>query len=74
MRFSKNGYYLEKYLKCANCGLLVYDAGLTVERSGKPRLFCSPWCVEWSALRDSGAENIRLPLPKGQPLAGPHLG
>ena len=74
MRFSKNGYYLEKYLKCANCGLLVYDAGVTAERDGKPQLFCSSWCVEWSALRDSGVEHPRLPLPKGQPLAGAHLG
>ena len=22
MRFAPNGYYIEKYLKCANCGVL----------------------------------------------------
>ena len=27
MRFSDNGYYIEKYVKCANCGMLVYGAG-----------------------------------------------
>ena len=25
MRFFENGYYVEKYLKCVNCGLLVGD-------------------------------------------------
>ena len=32
MRFSKNGYYIEKYLKCLNCGVLIYDAGIKAER------------------------------------------
>jgi hypothetical protein len=64
MRFSRNGYYIEKYVKCANCGVLIYDAGKPVERKGKTLTFCSDWCVEWSALRESGAKNIRLPLPK----------
>jgi hypothetical protein len=42
---------------------LIYDRGIEAERNGKPQIFCSDWCVQWSALRDSGAENIRLPLP-----------
>ena len=25
MRFSKNGYYLEKYIKCFNCGVLIVN-------------------------------------------------
>ncbi len=54
MRFSKNGYYIEKYIKCYNCGLLIYDAGVTSERKGKPQIFCSDWCVQWSALRELG--------------------
>jgi hypothetical protein len=64
MRFSKNGYYIEKYVKCANCGALIYDAGTQIERDGKTLTFCSAWCVQWSALRDSGAADIRLPLPR----------
>lgn len=64
MRLSSNGYYVERYLKCANCGILIHDEGKTVQRAGKPQLFCSDWCIEWSALRESGAENIRLPLPR----------
>lgn len=71
MRFSKNRYYLEKYLKCFNCGVLIYDAGLQAEHAGKTQLFCSDWCAEWAALRASGAEYIRLPLRKDQPLAWP---
>jgi 5-oxoprolinase (ATP-hydrolysing)/N-methylhydantoinase B len=72
MRFSKNRYYLEKYLKCNNCGVLIYDAGVKVERKGKEQLFCSDWCVEWSALRESGKENIRLPLQQDlQRMGGP---
>lgn len=64
MRFSKNGYYIEKYIKCANCGVLIYDAGMPVEREGKTQTFCSDWCVQWSALRASGAEGYSLPLEK----------
>jgi hypothetical protein len=64
MRFSQNGYYIEKYIKCMNCGVLVYDGGTQVERHGKNLIFCSDWCVQWSALRESGAKEIRLPLPK----------
>jgi N-methylhydantoinase B len=71
MRFSKNGYYLEKYIKCFNCGVLIYDAGTMSERKGKQQIFCSDWCVEWSSLRESGAKNIRLPLQKDRPMAGP---
>jgi N-methylhydantoinase B len=51
MRFSANGYYIERYVKCMNCGVLIYDEGLQVERDGKPLTFCSPWCEDWSALR-----------------------
>lgn len=64
MRFSQNGYYIEKHIKCMNCGVLIYDEGTQVERHGKTRIFCSDWCVQWSALRESDAQEIRLPLPK----------
>jgi N-methylhydantoinase B len=62
MRFSANGYYVERYVKCANCGLLVYGAGIRGDRHGRPALFCSDWCIEWARLADSGAANIRLPI------------
>ena len=62
MRLSKNGYYVEKYVKCANCGLLIYDAGIEVEQGGKAQLFCSDWCIEWSRLRDSGEDYFQLKI------------
>jgi N-methylhydantoinase B len=62
MRFSENGFYIEKYLKCANCGLLVYGAGVTAQVEGKKCLYCSDWCVEWAALRARTPGHIRLPI------------
>jgi len=62
MRFSENGYYIEKYVKCANCGLLIYGAGIGGERHGRTALFCSEWCVEWARLQDSGARDMRLSI------------
>ena len=64
MRFSDNGYYIERYIKCMNCGVLIYDEGMPTQRDGKDLIFCSEWCIEWSALRESGADDIRLPLPR----------
>jgi 5-oxoprolinase (ATP-hydrolysing)/N-methylhydantoinase B len=64
MRFSENGYYIEHYVKCACCGVLVYDEGIAGLRFGKPVVFCSEWCVRWAALRDSGDTTTSLPLPE----------
>ena len=68
MRFSENGFYIEKYLKCANCGLLVYGAGVKAQLSGKHQLYCSDWCAEWAAQRAKENGLIRMaivhpPLP-----------
>lgn len=62
MRLSKNGYYVEKYVKCDNCGLLIYDQGISVERDGKALLFCSDWCIEWQRLRQSGEDYFQLKI------------
>ncbi len=65
MRFSENGFYIERYIKCDNCGMLIYGEGLARESDdGEPQLYCSDWCVEWARLRASGEEHPRLPLPK----------
>lgn len=69
MKFSANGYYIERYDKCANCGMLVYGEGIKGERQGEPALFCSDWCIEWTARRDGAGDYIRLPIPR--PAAGP---
>jgi hypothetical protein len=64
MRFAHKHYYVERYVKCDCCGVLIYDAGIKATApDGSPRLFCSPWCRDWTALIDKGAEP-RLPLPR----------
>jgi N-methylhydantoinase B len=60
MRFSENGYYIEKYVKCANCGLLIYDEGIRIQNQAA--VYCSDWCIEWAKLRESGKDYFQLPI------------
>jgi hypothetical protein len=55
MRFSANGYYIERYVKCDCCGVLIYDAGVpeTHPRAG-PLLYCSAWCRDWHTQKLAG--------------------
>ncbi|WP_244619193.1 hydantoinase B/oxoprolinase family protein [Rhizobium sp. 18055] len=62
MRFSSNGYYIEQYVKCCNCGRLIYGEPAVKQEAS---IFCSEWCVEWSA-RPSAATTA-IPLP-AQPI------
>jgi 5-oxoprolinase (ATP-hydrolysing)/N-methylhydantoinase B len=62
MRFSDNGFYIEKYLKCANCGMLIYGQGIEKKLAGKTDLYCSDWCVEWARLRAVHDGYFRLPI------------
>lgn len=65
MRFSDNGYYIERYIKCDNCGVLIYDEGGTkAEVKGVEKLFCSDWCIQWNTARANGVDEPRIPLPK----------
>jgi len=68
MKFSANGYYVERYNKCANCGMLVYGEGLMAGHRGKSRRFCSDWCIEWAGLRDGADGLVRLPIPRPAPV------
>ncbi|HBZ09988.1 MAG TPA: hypothetical protein DEO65_08945 [Bacillus bacterium] len=53
MKFSNNGYYVEKYEKCSVCGKLVYEERIEqVNIKEQPALFCSNWCVEWEKKRE----------------------
>jgi 5-oxoprolinase (ATP-hydrolysing)/N-methylhydantoinase B len=61
MRISANGYYVERYIKCANCGELIHDGGTPVGQ----RVFCSDWCIDWFSRRESGTVG-RLPLPRAK--------
>jgi N-methylhydantoinase B len=62
MRFSENGFYVERYVKCVNCRLLIYDEGIEASRDGRSGLFCSNWCIQWADLRASGQEYYQLPI------------
>jgi len=62
MRFSDNRFYIVKYVKCANCGMLVYGKGIEKELSGKTHLYCSDWCLEWARLRATHDGYFRLPI------------
>jgi N-methylhydantoinase B len=56
MKFSQNGFYIESYTKCANCGVLVYES-VAEDQANKVELdgatYCSQWCVDWKAARDA---------------------
>lgn len=63
MRFAESGYYIEKYVKCENCGVLVYDEGLTRDGAPSETVYCSEWCVAWHAAREGGEASPRIDLP-----------
>lgn len=62
MRFSKNGFYIDSYGKCLNCGVLIYDEDDKTRKFGTP-LFCSEWCVSWHSRADKSAK-LSLPHAK----------
>ena len=63
MKFSGNGLYIEEYIKCQNCGYLIYETELdkTIE-DNKENIFCSKWCLDRfnSDEKDSENENDSL--------------
>jgi hypothetical protein len=64
MRFSANGYYIERYVKCDCCGVLIYDEGIAGEAtSTEPTIFCSEWCREWKKQKLAGVETPQIPYP-----------
>jgi hypothetical protein len=57
MRFAPNHLYIEEYIKCANCGVLIYEErgtkeSKTITQDGK--VYCSQWCLDWERARESG--------------------
>jgi len=64
MRFSDNGYYVTTYVKCDNCGMLIYDKGLQGADETEGKLFCSDWCHDWATAKARGVEDPRIPLPR----------
>jgi hypothetical protein len=53
MKFSETGLYIERYIKCGTCGVLIYENRdqqlLTVDNI----TYCSQWCIEWKNARDA---------------------
>lgn len=54
MKFAANRLYIERYSKCPNCGVLLYETSInpatgSVTVDGKT--YCSDWCVRWEADR-----------------------
>ena len=61
MRFADNGYYIERYIKCENCGVLIYDDGISVPRPDADAvLVCSPWCRDWFEQRARGVASPQI--------------
>ncbi|MGE0337621.1 MAG: hypothetical protein AB7Q76_20195 [Gammaproteobacteria bacterium] len=64
MRFSANGYYIERYVKCDCCGVLIYGEGVseTTPAPGTvPHLYCSTWCREWHTQKLAGITCPEVP-------------
>ena len=61
MKFSNNGYYIERYIKCSNCGMLLYSDGLKSEIAPN-EVFCSKWCIDWSLAKANGVDEPKIPF------------
>ena len=56
MKFAPNHLYIEEYIKCANCGVLIYEKPgtekpETITKAGK--IYCSQWCLDWEETREA---------------------
>ena len=61
MKFAHNGYYIEKYIKCDNCGVLIYDDGLASNQDTlQGEIFCSNWCREWREAKHRGVTSPQV--------------
>lgn len=68
MRFAPNHLYIEEYVKCTNCGVLIYDERgkdkpQTIVADGK--VYCSQWCLDWEHARATGAPAPMAALSAG---------
>ena len=52
MKFSENGLYIERYIKCGNCGVLIYQRADQELLTDDGETYCSPWCIDWKNSRE----------------------
>ncbi|MDF1586812.1 hydantoinase B/oxoprolinase family protein [Marinimicrococcus flavescens] len=57
MRFSRNGYFIEEYVKCSVSGALIYGEPYAEENG---RIYADAWCRAW----DRRAPGETIPLPR----------
>ena len=53
MRFSENGLYVERYIKCGTCGALIYEKRDQELLTHEGITYCSQWCIDWKQSRDA---------------------
>jgi hypothetical protein len=57
MKFSENGLYVERYIKCGTCGVLIYvkeDQPILIHDGVT---YCSQWCIDWRKAREARRSN-----------------
>jgi hypothetical protein len=64
MRFSENGLYIERYIKCGNCGVLIYEKKDQQILTHDRLTYCSQWCIDWKIARDKRRGDALLRLGK----------
>jgi hypothetical protein len=52
MKFSENGLYIERYIKCGNCGVLIYEKEGQEILTREDVTYCSQWCIDWKMARE----------------------
>jgi hypothetical protein len=59
MRFSENGLYVERYIKCSTCGVLIYYKENQQLLTHDGLIYCSQWCIDWKKAREARRSNLR---------------
>lgn len=68
MKFSENGLYVERYIKCGNCGVLIYQRANQGILTHDGITYCSRWCIDWKISRER-RQRIKGSGAGGQPAS-----
>jgi hypothetical protein len=61
MKLSENGLYVERYIKCDTCGVLIYEKGDQQLLTEDGIYYCSQWCIDWKKAREARRATRRKP-------------